>query len=79
MTSLRVGRGGEIFLPDEMRERYGMRPDTPVRALETRGGILLIPLTDEPMSEELRRELDDWQSLAAASWDMFPYQDADGL
>ena len=75
MTSVTVGPTGEIALPEEMRERYGMEADTPVRVIETRSGILLIPLTDAPMPPELQRELSEWQSLSTATWEMFDYQD----
>jgi bifunctional DNA-binding transcriptional regulator/antitoxin component of YhaV-PrlF toxin-antitoxin module len=77
MVSLTVGKKGEISLPDTVRERYGMTPDTPVRVIETRRGVLLVPLTDEPMSPELAQELADWQALSAEVWEMFPYEDAE--
>jgi bifunctional DNA-binding transcriptional regulator/antitoxin component of YhaV-PrlF toxin-antitoxin module len=64
-------------LPESVRERYGLSPDTPVRVVETRTGILLVPLTDAPMSPELARELAEWQSLSTESWSAFPYEDAD--
>ncbi len=60
MTSLTVGRGGEIALPEAVRERYGLIPDAPVRVIETRTGILLVPLTDAQMSPELAWELAEW-------------------
>jgi bifunctional DNA-binding transcriptional regulator/antitoxin component of YhaV-PrlF toxin-antitoxin module len=75
MTLLTVGRGGEVTLPDKLRQRYGLTPTTPVRVVETRGGILLIPQTAEPMSQELSKELEDWQALGADAWAMFPYED----
>ena len=53
MEILTVGPAGEIALPDSVRDRYGIAPATPIRIIETRGGILLIPLSDEPMSHEL--------------------------
>ncbi len=75
MTSLMMGRGGAIVLPDALRERYGLTSDTPIRVIETRSGILLVPLTNEPMSEELAQELAEWQSLSAKAWEMFPYEE----
>jgi bifunctional DNA-binding transcriptional regulator/antitoxin component of YhaV-PrlF toxin-antitoxin module len=63
MTSVRVGENGEIPLPGEVRSHYGLEPDRQVRIVETRSGILLVPLTGSPMSEELERELDEWQAL----------------
>jgi AbrB family looped-hinge helix DNA binding protein len=77
MSNLTVGRGGEIVIPDSVRERYGLAADTPVRIIETRSGILLVPLTNVPMSAELRQELEEWQSLSVETWAMFPYEDTD--
>jgi len=74
-SNLIVEDGGKIILPEEVREHYGLTPETPLRIIETRGGILLVPLTNEPMSESLARELDDWQSLGTASLEMFPYEE----
>jgi hypothetical protein len=54
-----------------------MRPETPVRIIETRSGILLVPLTKEPMSVELEQELAEWQLLSMESWNRFPYEDTE--
>jgi bifunctional DNA-binding transcriptional regulator/antitoxin component of YhaV-PrlF toxin-antitoxin module len=75
MTVLTVGSSGEVRLPDQIRERYGLSPAAALRVIETRGGILLVPQTKEPMSEELAKELEEWQSLGGDAWDMFPYED----
>jgi bifunctional DNA-binding transcriptional regulator/antitoxin component of YhaV-PrlF toxin-antitoxin module len=71
MPNLTVEPNGKIMLPDELRRRYGFREETSVRVVETRNGVLLIPLTDAPMSAELAQELEEWQYLAASSWEMF--------
>jgi bifunctional DNA-binding transcriptional regulator/antitoxin component of YhaV-PrlF toxin-antitoxin module len=73
--NLVVEDGGKITLPETVREHYGLAEDTPLRIIETRGGILLVPVTSEPMTDELRSELEDWQSLAAESLAPFPYED----
>ena len=75
MEILTVGPSGEIELPDKVRERYGLAPASPVRFIETRGGILLVPLGDAPMSAELADELAEWQALGAESWEMFPFEE----
>jgi hypothetical protein len=75
MSSLTMNPGGEISLPKELQKRYGLSPDTPIRIVETRSGILLIPLTNEAIGEELAQEIADWQSLSAHAWEMFPYED----
>jgi bifunctional DNA-binding transcriptional regulator/antitoxin component of YhaV-PrlF toxin-antitoxin module len=73
--NLIIEDGGKITLPETVRNRYGLAQDTPLRIIETRNGILLIPLTDEPMSESLRAELEEWQSIGAGGLEMFPYED----
>ena len=60
MTSLTMKPGGEVTLPSEICERYGLTPTTPIRVIETRTGLLLVPLTDAPMNAELARELAEW-------------------
>jgi bifunctional DNA-binding transcriptional regulator/antitoxin component of YhaV-PrlF toxin-antitoxin module len=72
---LTIGPAGQIELPDEVRDRYGMAPATPVRIVETRGGVLLVPLSDVPMSPELAEELAQWQALGAQTWEIFPFDD----
>lgn len=70
-----VEDGGKITLPETVRDRYGLAEDTPLRIIETRIGILLVPLTSEPMKEDLRSELEEWQALGAESLELFPYED----
>ncbi len=74
MPNVSVEPSGKITLPDELRQRYGFREETSVRVIETRNGVLLIPLTGAPMSAELARELEEWQSLATSAWEMFDYE-----
>jgi bifunctional DNA-binding transcriptional regulator/antitoxin component of YhaV-PrlF toxin-antitoxin module len=73
--SLLVEEGGKISLPEEVREHYGLETETPLRIIETRGGILLVPLGGGPMSEELAHELDEWQALGASGLESFPYEE----
>ena len=64
-----------LHLPSAIRERYGLKSGASIRIIETKTGILLVPLTREPMDEALRQELMVWQE---ASWDalgMFPYDE----
>ncbi len=75
MEILTVGPSGEIELPDKVRERYGIAPASPVRLIETRGGILLVPVSNAPMSAELAEELAQWQALSAEAWEMFPFEE----
>lgn len=76
MSNATIGKHGEVSLPGEIRERYGMQPNTPVRILETRSGILIIPLSPAPMSQDLVREIEAWQSVGSQAWDMFAFEEA---
>ena len=75
MTSILMKPNGEIALPTDVRERLGFTPQTPIRVIETRSGVLLVPLTNEPMDAALVQELAEWQALSSSTWDMFPYHD----
>jgi AbrB family looped-hinge helix DNA binding protein len=67
MTDVIADAEGQVPIPSELRQRYGLRPRSKVRVVETRGGILLIPLTDEPMDADLKSELDLWTKVGAES------------
>ena len=75
MTTMTVGHGGEVTLPSEVQERYGLRPEVSVRLIETRSGLLLVPLTDAPMSAELAQEVQEWQALGELAWAQFPFEE----
>ena len=57
--------------------RYQLQPGVPIRMIKTHHGILLVPLTDTPMSRALAEELEKWQALGAESLTMFPYEDVE--
>ena len=67
--------GVDLTLPGAVRDRYELKAGVNVRIIETRDGILLIPLTDEPMPPELQQELAEWQELGADAWSLFPYDE----
>lgn len=75
MTTMIIERDGKLALPLDMQKRCGMLPETSVRVIETRNGLLLVPLTDAPMSAELTEELQDWQALSQSAWEQFAYED----
>jgi bifunctional DNA-binding transcriptional regulator/antitoxin component of YhaV-PrlF toxin-antitoxin module len=77
MTTSTIGKGGEVLLPQEVRRRYGLAPNARVRIIETRTGVLLVPLSNAPMDEKLAAELEEWQALGAESWSQFPYESCD--
>ncbi len=63
MSTATIDSKGSVILPAELRNRFQLDPSKKLRVIETRHGLLLVPLTDEPMPAELRRELAEWQSL----------------
>ena len=65
---------GRITLPRDVVGRYRLEDDTPLRMIETRSGILLVPLTKEPMSSALSAEIPQWQALGVESLELFPYE-----
>lgn len=72
---LTATKDGTLTLPPEIVERYQANKEMQFRIIETQKGVLLIPLTDEPMSGELKAELEEWQAAGAESWDRFPYEE----
>ena len=74
-TTLNIEDGGKVTLPGEVISRYGFEPHTPIRVIETQSGILLVPLTEAPMSNALKEELEKWQSLGQDSLSMFPFDE----
>jgi bifunctional DNA-binding transcriptional regulator/antitoxin component of YhaV-PrlF toxin-antitoxin module len=75
MSTAIVDSAGSVVLPAELRQRYHLDSCTAIRVVETRHGLLLVPLTNEPMPPALVREQDEWRSLDAAGWDAFPYEE----
>jgi bifunctional DNA-binding transcriptional regulator/antitoxin component of YhaV-PrlF toxin-antitoxin module len=63
--TLYVEEGGKVTLPITAQTRYGFKPKVAVRVIETQSGLLLVPLTDDPMCEALQEELSEWQALGA--------------
>lgn len=68
---------GKITLPDAVRDHFRLQPGAPLRMIETRHGILLVPLTEAPMSHTLAEELQAWQALGAESLELFPFEDSE--
>ena len=62
-------------MTEALRSRYDLEPNTPVRVIETQGGILLVPLPDAPMSEGLKATPAEWQSLGAEALAMLPLEE----
>ena len=74
---LTVKESGDLTLPADIIERYQIEKEMQFRIIETQKGVLLIPLTDEPMNGELKAEVEEWQGIGAEGWDMFEYTEAD--
>ena len=72
---LTIEEYGKFTLPDEIVERYQFKRETQFRIIETQKGVLLIPLTDAPMNDELKSELEEWQSIGENTWEMFDFEE----
>ena len=77
MATVTIGPGGELTLPADVVQRKGFKPDCPLQVVETRSGVLLVPLDDRPMSQELRSEIEAWQELSLDSWDASLYEETE--
>ena len=75
MQSVTIDEGGRITLPEEALSKSGLAKRVPLRVIATRSGILLVPLTEEPMSKALAEELESWQSIGAESLDAFRFDE----
>jgi bifunctional DNA-binding transcriptional regulator/antitoxin component of YhaV-PrlF toxin-antitoxin module len=72
---LTIEENGKLTLPDRIVERYQFKKETKFRIIETERGVLLIPLTDEPMDDQLKKEIAEWQAVGASSWEMFDFEE----
>ena len=43
--------------------------------IETQGGVLLVPLGERELPEDLAQELEAWQELTTESWAVFKYEE----
>ena len=72
---LTIEENGKFTLPDEIVERYQFKKETQFRIIETQKGVLLVPLTGEPMNDELKSEIEEWQTIGAESWEKFDFEE----
>ncbi len=72
---LTIEENGKLTLPEDITERYQFKKETRFRIVETQKGILLIPLSDAPMNDELKAELEQWQAIGANGWEMFDFEE----
>ena len=72
---LTIKENGKFTLPDEIVERYQFKRETQFRIIETQKGVLLVPMTNEPMNDELKSELEEWQAIGENAWEMFDFEE----
>lgn len=72
---LTMEENGKFTLPSDILERFKITKETQFRIIETQKGVLLIPLTDEPMNDELKSEIEEWQALGSESWETFGFEE----
>ncbi len=72
---LTIEETGKLTLPEKIVERYQFKKETQFRVIETEKGVLIIPLTDESMNDDLRNELAEWQAIGVEGWEMFDFEE----
>ncbi len=72
---LTIKENGKVTLPEDITDKYQFKIETRFRIIETQKGILLVPMTDEPMNKELTAELEQWQKIGADGWEMFDFEE----
>ena len=45
----KVTTKGQIVIPKKIREKYGIYPSTPIKWIEKKEGILMVPDTEDPI------------------------------
>ena len=73
---LTIKENGKFTLPDDIVERYQFKRETQFRIIETQKGVLLVPMTNEPMNERTeirtRRMASNRRENA---WEMFDFEE----
>ncbi len=72
---LTIKETGKFALPKDIVERYQFNKENRFRIIETQNGVLLVPLTDQPMSDELKTQLEEWQPIGTDGWEMFEFEE----
>lgn len=50
MIKSSVSTKGQLVIPYKLRKKYGIKPHTIIRWIDTGQGLMLIPLTEDPIS-----------------------------
>jgi len=50
MIKSSVSVRGQLVIPHKLRKKYGIEPHSQVRWIDTGQGLMLIPLTDDPVA-----------------------------
>ena len=50
MIKSSVSTRGQLVVPHKLRKKYGIKPHSQVRWIDTGQGLMLVPLTDEPVT-----------------------------
>ena len=50
MITSSVSTRGQLVIPYKLRKKYGIEPHSQVRWIDTGQGLMLVPLTDDPIA-----------------------------
>jgi AbrB family looped-hinge helix DNA binding protein len=51
MAISKLSYKGQIVIPKQLREKYGLKPESNVRITEIDGHIVIIPIFDDPIKD----------------------------
>ncbi len=74
MTAVLLETNGTVRLPKESIKRYGFEQKMSIRLIETKEGVLLVPITNQSLSEELSREIAEWHEAGSETWEDFSFE-----
>jgi AbrB family looped-hinge helix DNA binding protein len=66
---MRVTEKGQVTIPKEIRDRFGMGPGSEVNFIAAEGGALLVP-ADGGRDRRSIRSFDDWAARVVGTFDL---------
>ncbi len=51
MAISKLSYKGQVVIPKQLREKYGLKPESNVRITEIDGHIVIIPIFDDPIKD----------------------------
>jgi hypothetical protein len=72
---LTIEENGKLTLLNDIVKRYQFKAKTRFRIIEMQKDVLLISLTDEPINDKLKTELEERQAIGANGWETVDFEE----